>query len=287
MPSSIGTTIGLLVALSILAVPPVAACSCMQPQHWGFLVPESGRVPANAVGVAWHRPAGSRSFSLILAQVSVEEKQRDGTFEQVPAMVEAVSGFDGVFVIGPRAGLRVGATYRFTDRGERRGKVPEQVLVTVDAALLEATTPLFLRIWPLYSETIRVVDGGSCSAPLWVAQVLTEARLPDLLQGWGHQLLYRTLVGDRTWRPKRGACQHIPPGRSWRDTTAEDLLYSACPAPTGETGKHRSYQGRSRDRGLEPTEHVVKVQAFLPGTDVVLETEALTADLGCPGHLER
>ena len=223
----------------------------------------------------------------MLAQVSVEIRAKDGSYDQVPAVVEAVDGFPGVFVIGPRDGFRPGATYRFTDRGERLGKAPERVTVTVDDAPLEAATPLSLRIWPLYSEIIPVaVTDGTCDAPVFVAQVLTEVVLPEPFQEWRDQLLYRTFVDGKVWRPKSHLCHHIPPGRSWRETTAEDLLFSECSDPTGQARKYRFYQESGRHRGLDPTDHTVRVQAFLPGTDVVLESEAVSADLSCPGHLE-
>ena len=276
----------LVILSSTVVVSPAGACSCLHTSHWGFLAPADGRLPANAVGVAWYRPPPSRSFALVLAQVSVEMRAEDGTFDQVPAVVKAVDGFQGVFVIGPRDGFRPGATYRFTDRGERRRKVPERVTVTVDDAPLEAATPLSLRVFPLYSETISVGVDSSCAAPLWVAQVLTEVTLPARFREWRDQLLYRTFVDGRVWRPRSHLCDHIPPGRSWRETTAEDLLFSECSDPTGQTRKYSFYQENLHHGGLDPTDHVVRVQAFLPGTDVVLESEAVGADLSCPGHLE-
>ncbi len=288
-PHSLGTAvlaIVLLIAFSMLAASPADACSCLELDHWGFLAPENGRLPENAVGVAWHRPVRSKSISLVLAQVSVE-MQQDGAFHQVPATAEAVPGFPGVFAIGPRDGFRVGMTYRFTDRGERRRKVPRQVLVMIDGARLEATTPLSLRIWPLYSETIRVAAGSLCSTAQWVAQALTEVTLPELASEWRDQLLYRTLVDGEVWRGSVSACAHYPPGRTWREV-GEDLVYSACPEPSGrsqtETGVISREDGGHR--GLSAAQHAVKVQAFLPGTDVVLETETLAVDLSCPGHLE-
>lgn len=279
--------VALVILNSVLVVSPAGACLCRGHSAWGFLAPADGRLPANAVGVAWYRPPSSKSFTLVLAQVSVEMRAEDGTFDQVPAVVEAVDGFPGVFVIGPRDGFRPGATYRFSDRGERRRTAPERVTVTVDDAPLEAVTPLSLSIWPLYSETISVsVRSGTCQAPLWVAQVLTEVALPEPFQEWRDQLLYRTFVDGRVWRPKSGLCDHIPPGRSWRETTAEDLLFSECSDPTGRTPKYPFYQENVRHQGLDATDHEVRVQAFLPGTDVVLESEAVSADLSCPGHLE-
>ena len=270
----------------MLAASPADACSCKGLDHWGFLAPENGRLPANAVGIAWHRPVRSKSISLVLAQVSVE-MQQDGAFHQVPATAEAVPGFPGVFAIGPRDGFRVGMTYRFTDHGQRRRKVPRQVLVMIDGARLEATTPLSLRIWPLYSETILVAAGDLCSTAQWVAQALTEVALPKVASEWRDQLLYRTLVDGEVWRGTVSVCAHYPPGRTWKEV-GEDLVYSACPEPSGrsqtETGV--TYGEDGGHRGLSAAQHAVKVQAFLPGTDIVLETETLTVDLSCPGHLE-
>ena len=281
----LSVAVALLAAVSTLAPSSAAACSCSDVQHWGFLAPENGRLPANAVGVAWYRPTGSRAFTLILAQVTVEEKRGDGTFDQVPATFEPVTGFPGVFMIGPRDGLRVGATYRFTDRGERAPKAPEQVFVTVDRTLLQAGTPLLLTIWPLYSETI-LVGSSLCSSPLWVAQTLAETALPRPAAAWHDQLLFRTLVDGKQWRPMAHACGHVPPGRSWRDSTGEELLYGACPPPPGESRKYGWHDDNKYLQGLESTQHAVKVEAFLPGTDIALESETVMADLSCPGHLE-
>ena len=289
-PHSLGTAllaIALLIAFLMLAASPADACTCRGLDHWGFLVPENGRLPANAVGLAWHRPVRSKSISLVLAQVSVE-MQQDDAFQQLPATAEAVPGFPGVFAIGPRDGFRVGMTYRFTDRGERRRKVPRQVIVTVDGARLEATTPLSLRIWPLYSEAIRVVaTGGPCSTAQGVAQALTEVTLPRVASEWRDQLLYRTLVDGEVWRGRVSLCAHYPPGRTWKEV-GEDLVYSACPEPSGRSQTETGVISRDDGghRGLSAAQDAVKVQAFLPGTDIVLETETLTVDLSCLGHLE-
>lgn len=68
----------LVILSATVVVSPAGACSCLQSSHWGFLAPADGRLPANAVGVAWYRPPPSRSFALVLAQVSVEMRAEDG-----------------------------------------------------------------------------------------------------------------------------------------------------------------------------------------------------------------
>lgn len=290
MPSrrtTIAGPVGLTVLLSTVSIPPPArACLCETPQAWGFLAPADGRVPVNAAGVAWHKPGDRVSRSEVLAQVSVEI-ERDGAFHEVPAVAKHVPGFPEVFAIGPEAGLRAEATYRFTDHGARRNGAPRQLLVTVDSTSLASGTPLLGQAWPLYSETISVPSGGSCRAAQFVAQALIETTLPEPRDRWKEQLLYRTLVDGKAWHGKKSVCHYVPPGRSWRET-GEDLLYSSCPDPS-DTGRGDGGPGSGRDRrrrGLEPTLHTVRIQAFLPGTDIVLESQTMTVDLSCPGFLE-
>ena len=262
------------------------ACSCLKFQNWGFLGPETGRLPVNATGVAWHKPGDRVSRSEVLAQVSVEI-ERDGAFHEVPAVAKDVPGFPGVFAVGPEGGLRAEATYRFTDHGDQWSRVPRQVLITVDSTSLVSGTPLLGQAWPLYSETISVPSGGTCREAQFVAQALIETTLPAAADRWKEQLLYRTLVDGEAWYGKDSACHYVPPGRSWRET-GEDLLYSSCPDPSDTEGDDgRPASGRDRHRpGLEPTPHTVRMQAFLPGTDIVLESRTMTVDLNCPGFLE-
>ncbi len=121
----------------------------------------------------------------------------------------------------------------------------------------------------------------------WVAQALIETTLPEGAALWRDQLLYRTLVDGEAWYGKESLCDNYAPGRSWKEI-GEDLVYGACPDPSGAShgDEGYAYGENRRPRQLEPTLHTVKMQAFLPGTDIVLETEALTVDLSCPGPVE-
>ena len=40
-----------------MSTAPAHACSCLATDDWGFLGPSEGRLPANAVGVAWYSPS--------------------------------------------------------------------------------------------------------------------------------------------------------------------------------------------------------------------------------------
>ena len=82
-------------------------------------------------------------------------------------------------------------------------------------------------------------------------------------------MLYRTLIdGGRCWYPSRNLCATVERGRSW-EGVGRDRVYAACEASiNGSTGLARG-------------PHTIKMQAILPGTNVVLETMETTVDLDC------
>ncbi len=107
-------------------------------------------------------------------------------------------------------------------------------------------------------------------------QVHIEARLDGMGHRWRDQLLYRTLVDGKRWREASTMCARVQlRPRTWADT-GNDVLYSRCP----DEDPWNVYFG------LDPEPHEVQMQAFLPGTDIALETETLTVDLSCPGPVE-
>ncbi len=249
----------------------------------------------------WTRPLKrlwSPSERQVAARITVEKRQQD-RFVRVPTTARSVDGFRGIFVVAPREGLATGATYRFTDRrstldDDHRdwadslrplGNGPHrQVQVTVDADPLPANSSLALKAEPAAAELIHVASGGGkCSVfgqP--VPHVSIEAGLAPEAQEWRGQLLFRTLVDDELWAGAESLCSLYPSGRSWRQV-ANDKVYSTCwdlDARSEAPIAFREPGGRLRK--LAPTKHTVKMQAFLPGTDIVLESETLTVDLSCP-----
>lgn len=247
------------------------------------MVPETGRLPANAVGVAIYSPKSrwpARTAEEIPEKVSVEIKE-EGVFRAVPAVAKPVPGFGMVYVVGPRKGLTAGRTYRFTDlnpQSLRANEAPESVVVTVDHARLDAATPFTAETHPLPSNLEHVSASAICSLKRWVTRVRVITLLPEAPPEWLDQLLYVTLVdGDRRWVGQKSICHEIPPGRS-RLQTGWSLLYARCPPPPGVDDSYEF----ALERTLRPTPHTVKVEAFLPGTEVMLATETVV-DLSCPG----
>ena len=279
---------------------PAAGCSCAGPgPHWGFLGPDTGRLPANAAGVLWYLPEhwqGKRSAEEIdrLTGNLTAEIRRAAGFLQIPVEVSRYSGpptddqatfaAGRFFLVAPAEGFRPGKTYRFTDNSDEEWESDwpahghRQVVFFVDRQYLERDTPLELELTSPAMEELRIAAGASCSDTRGVSNVQAAAELPIGADDWRDQLLYRTLIDDRVWVGKSSLCQVILPGRSLADEAGRDTIYSAC---IEETERDRYW---SWARGfLEPSTHTLTMQAFLPGTDIVLETETVTIDLSCPG----
>ena len=67
-------------------------------------------------------------------------------------------------------------------------------------------------------------------------------------------------------------CQFVPPGRSWAREAGKDVVYSECDWAPGRWAPREI---------MRPATRTVKMEAWLPGTDIVLETETVTVDLRC------
>lgn len=291
-------TVAVCVALVLFlgASQPAHACSCVRPENWGFIGPEDGRLPSNAAGVLWFKPRLQPQN--VVPRITVEKWQED-RFQPTPATAQRVDGFHGIYLIAPQEGLAVGATYRFTDRGSvldydfpdwadnvrPLGSGPyRQVQVTVDAERLMADSPLTLKAGPATTEPMRVASGGGRCSVLGqpVPHVPIEAVLASDAQEWAGHLLFRTLVDDEPWAGAASLCSLHPSGRSWRQL-AHDTVYSTCQAQErrGEAPiAFREPQGRFRT--LTPNHHTLKMEALLPGSGIVLESQTVTVDLSCP-----
>ena len=273
-----------IVAVLWMSSAPAHACSCGFPDDWGFIGSENGRLPANAAGVAWHVPVRygrpePRAEDLV-SRFTVEVRE-EGEFRPLSVKVSPVEGFSGIYVVAPEGeGLKPGATYRFTvDRIDRYERGHKQVLVTVDRETLSAKTALTLDMGPVTTQYIGVAASGSCFNSLRASQVGVEAKLAQEAQQWREQLLYRTIIdGEERWYAARSLCATIPPGRSW-EAVGHDRVYAACK----EEGDDDEWSGYSLGAtGLEPGQHRLMMQAFLPGTDIVLETAVQSVNLPCP-----
>lgn len=270
---------------------PTRACSCPPPAAYhGFVGPEIGRLPANAVGVLWYFPVKKSETAEKRTDKLAVEVLREAGYAELPVKVTRYDGLPDhhagwFYVVAPLHGIEPGSTYRFTDRNDsewlkynpkRQRVLPtgrKQVIVTVDHEKMDVDAPLeFVVSLPTIGTLHLVSNGGLCSRESRTSSVGVAVRLP--VESWRDQLLYRTVIDGKIWGGKRSWCQQILPGRSWVEI-GRDRIYSTC----GYGDEHR----RSWAYGaLESTEHTLQMQVFLPGTDIVLETERATIDLNCP-----
>lgn len=265
------------IALAVSSTP-ASACSCVPHSHWGFVVPKTGRLPANAVGIPLYSPkdrSPQHAPEEIVKKVTVEIEE-DGVFHAVPAMARELDGW-GMYVVGPKGGLKAGSTYRFTDRASRRAdEAPRTVVVKVDYEALEADTSLIAEAHSLRPRLEFVSAGAICSQEVWVSRTRVITLLPDAPPEWLEQLLYVTVVdGDRSWVGAESICHVVPPGRS-RIQTGWSLLYAKCPPPPGIEDP-----AFLTARTLSSGPHTVQVQASLPGTNIMLNSPTVTVDLSC------
>lgn len=259
----------------LVAPPSTHACSCQLPFDWGFLAPQDGRLPANAVGIAWYSGV-VREPENLPSRFTIEVRE-DTDFRSLPVSVSRVQGFPNLYLVGPDGeALRPGETYRFTvDSVDEYAAGNDEVLVTIDDERLFATTRLDLAMGPVSGGSIRVSAAVTCSAPLTASQIRVEAVLAHEAQSWREHLMYRTVIdGSRTWQPWKSACSLVPQGRTW-ENVGHDRIFAGCDV-------RPEIVQRVDSVGLEPGRHTVMIQATLPGTSVVLETPVRSVDLRCP-----
>jgi hypothetical protein len=95
-----------------------------------------------------------------------------------------------------------------------------------------------------------------------------EVKLPKVLQQYAGGLFFTTLTdGSKKWRPATSYCHQVPPGSSWIGK-GKDLIYSTCAVYFG-------------DNGLKAGHHSVKMQLWLPGTNIRLTTNTVRIKLAC------
>ena len=266
-----------LLAVLGTPVPSANACTCSFSHDWGFVGPEIGRLPANAVGVAWYAPQRQDPKELE-RRLSVEILEGSG-FRVLPVRVSIVEEFStessGMYLVAPKGvELTPGATYRLTDnRADWNGLGHKQVLVTIDREILSAKTSFSLDVGPVTIEVIHVAAAALCFDILFVAQTRINGNLPQNAQLWRENLLYRTIVDeDYHWRPRTDLCMPVVPGRNW-ESVGQDRIFASC-----EGLPHPYFMPPV----LKPRQLSVMMQAVLPGTGIVLKTPVKIVDLRCP-----
>ena len=259
--------------------PHALACSCAPNLEVGFIGHEVSRLPANAAGFAWYvsKRMNRRLESIPSDRFKLEVF--DGTaFYEITARVDRTDDFSTptadflMYLIHPAEGLTPGATYRVTDKlaaivsGDH---VERRMIVTIDREGLSADTPFAMDIGPTNHKLIELAAAISCSKRIEVAEVWITSTLPPGAHAWRDQLVYRTIVDGNPWHPTSSLCRKVLPGRSWDDIGA-DRVFSACRMPADRP-----------DIPVPPQRRTVAIEAYLPGTDIVLTTPTRDVDLDC------
>ena len=271
-----------VLALATVTVPPsdAHACSCAFDIHWGFLGPAQGRLPANAAGVPWFRPYDpyvEEGLPANKLEHRFTAEILDGSeYRQLPVSVRRTDGFfddyAGVYVVAPKGErLQPGATYRFSV--DQAGEGRQQVIVTVDHETLTEEAAFGLDASSVTVEPVTVAMGGFCAGRVEAALVHIEGRLSQDAARWREQLLYRTIVDDAIfWRARSSMCSTDVPGRT-ESAVGHDRVYATCDPS--------AIDFMDIDGALKPGHHTLKMEAYLPGTGIVLETADKSVNLPC------
>lgn len=244
-----------LVAVSLLPAP-ACACStrCAAPRVFVGVTPAN--VPVNTPGL---RIDGSSEPG---SPMQVRLLELSGG---APTLVRS-SLVDGLLV--PTDGFREGADYEVEIAAGCGGST---TLVTITGAALLPRTLGTTAVDSMGLGGVSSPNGGSCSSLLFAAYVDVSVAVSDEVGPWTDLLVWETLVDGVPYAPYG----FLVPGpferpESWMGRGV-DRVYAVCEiAPPGV------------DEGVAPGVHEVVFRASIPGTDVVLETAAVSIELSCP-----
>jgi MYXO-CTERM domain-containing protein len=285
----VATALGLASLIAALGYSDRAsACSCAEPTV-NTLQVGAGRIPANAGGIVWwfapgylRDPAGPLSdFGLnvqtdleqLRAMVSLQRQSAAG-LQPVAAHIERL-GTD-TYLVRPDAPWSAGERYQLrVDAGEGYGN-PETRSVVADFDVVPALAqpseaPQLQRSEIQRGKLPFMVRDGSCGTSRESVYLDVDFAAPSGLADWPRELLlYTTYVDDERWSHFTSFCATVEPGASWTSRSGNRLL-AACDSSEVESGE--------LSEGL----HRVRMQAQLPGTDLVFSTQTLEVDLRCSG----
>ncbi|HEU4583816.1 MAG TPA: hypothetical protein VFS67_36415 [Polyangiaceae bacterium] len=245
------------------------ACSCVLPFANELRVGD-GRIPSNAAGVPWWYGGYSKqepSTALTL------ERWQGQQLERVDAVIEPV---DGILLIRPAQPWAEGERYRISiDAGpmvfaEERFRTAEfevtQPLEAGELTLVPASEPIRQPL------ALGYFIASACT-------VQADAVLVNVSASWTTNdfplgiLYFETYVDGQRWLPREGLCTVVEPGSSWVGR-GRDRIVADC----------SGY--REAGLSLAPGTHQVRMEARLPGTDVVFSSDELSLGLFCEDERE-
>jgi hypothetical protein len=141
------------------------------------------------------------------------------------------------------------------------------VEVEVGEALSTSVAPELVVDQPTYGDLLVEEDSGCAT--------LEPSAYVDVYMGLGgvdarvsrDLFHFSTIVDDEPWRPESNACSPVEPGSSWL-WRGGDRVAASC---------NESFRTL-----LAPGRHRVRMEARLPGTDIVYATDEVSVDLECP-----
>jgi hypothetical protein len=116
-----------------------------------------------------------------------------------------------------------------------------------------------------HKSLVSVNTDSGCSGLFEAAIASVQVRLTEEAEPWRDALFFTTLVDGERWEERSSFCEQPPLGGD-SGGRGHAQLFALC-------GQFNA--------GLEPGRHTVKMLAWLPGTDLVLETEEAEFELDC------
>jgi hypothetical protein len=244
---------------------PAEACSLPPCSPGAFVPRDHGRVPANVPALYWRPLSG---YELTADPNNVVLANAADPTTAIPFTAKPLASGD--FLIVPDAPLAPGG-YVIVDHTmcEDFNLPGPQAAFTV-----AAEAPLPSMLVPLVATPTRIQQmdletrAGSCSVQSTVAA--SEIGLAPTLVAdpWFDALHFETLVDGNPWHYRAGLTLEPPPGES----------------PIGR-GRDRVFQVCSRTDptvdGLPAGKHMVAMRATLPGSTLVVMSEAIEVTLEC------
>lgn len=162
---------------------------------------------------------------------------------------------------------------------------------TVDYTSFDGPNPVWLDI--------EIEDDSMCTIYIGAAMAFVKFTPSEDAKPWKHALYYRLFVDDEPWIYRPGTPMDVMDLLGMNHTWSTVFAY--CDAPADRCHKWYPLATDSAEQWREafepgwnqgiwkapaPGVHKVRLQAWLPGTDIVLETPGIEIDIQCPERIE-
>lgn len=257
--------------LSVLAPRIADACS-PETCSGGSLAPgNTGTVPANLPGLVWHPLLDRSKASPDAADPRKLTLTRSGDATPIAFTAHALPNQDLLLV--PDAPLTVGETYEandatvcgFDDRSFAHNRF------SVRPAVARPTTlgTLLSSAQSIGGFEVATFTGGCTTFAMTAWREIRLAMDPGTDE-WLDLLQVRAIVDDQPWTRTPAPVSGAP---GTRQAGASVLVFRTC-----------SFDTADADLGLTAGSHTIRMEATLPGTDIVVASDPITFDLDCEGH---